>query len=380
MKIMHLIDSGGLYGAEAMLLDLMVGQKKMGLHPLLCSIGTAGQDEKEIERQARSRELDVSAVRFRAGLNPVGAYNILRMAQTCQADILHSHGYKGNILAGIVPRFIRKIPLISTLHGWTNTSSLSKLALYEWLDRRMLRHKDAVVAVNRLMLGDVRLMSAKVPSHRLYVVNNGINPEPPWVDETGSPSRSLITNFARDGFVIGAIGRLSEEKGFNYLLEAIALLHRAGINIRLVLVGDGPLKDKLQQLAVSLGIDRIVLFIGYLANASQYLDCFDVLVISSLSEGLPITLLESMRAGIPVISTRVGGIPDVIVNDKSGILVSPGNPNELRDAIILVMKNPKITYSMIKQAKSLFNNNYSSDKMALDYLSVYKSLFSLPGD
>jgi len=376
MKIMHLIDSGGLYGAEAMLLDLMVGQKKIGLHPLLCSIGTVSEGEKDIEQQAGLRGLEARALRFRTGLNPSGVYQILRMARNCQADILHSHGYKGNILAGIVPRRIRKIPLVSTLHGWTNTRSVSKMALYEWLDRRMLRFKDAVIVVNKLMCEDQRLKSAHISQDRLYVVNNGIQPYPPLAADAAGSTQTLINNFTRDGFIIGAVGRLSAEKGFGLLLEAIALLKKGGHDIKLVLAGDGSLKSELQQKAVSLGLDNRVLFTGYLANACHYLDYFDVLVISSLSEGLPIILLEAMRAGIPVISTQVGGIPDVIEHGRSGMLVNPGDAAGLAESIKLMAGNPEMRGALGNKAATQFRENYTSDRMAVDYLDIYKKLVS----
>jgi len=374
MKIMHIIDSGGFYGAEAMLLDLMAGQKKLGLHPLLCSIGNPGHPEKEIERQARMRNFDVTAIRFRAGLNPYGMYRIIQIARSNQVNIMHSHGYKGNILGGCIPKSVRKIPLVCTLHGWTNTRPVSKMALYEWLDKRILRYKDAVIAVNKLMLNDTRLKVAKIDPDKLWVVNNGIDPGPLSPNDTSVPDSDLVRDFTREGFIVGAIGRLSKEKGFGYLLEATALLHKAGHNVRLVIAGDGPLKAELQRKAILLGIGNIVLFPGYLANASRYLCYFDTLAISSLTEGLPITLLEAMRAGIPVIATRVGGIPEVIIDNESGILVSPANAHQLCDAINMLINNFEMACSLSKQAKILLKEHYSSNKMAIKYLDIYNKL------
>jgi len=374
MKIMHIIDSGGFYGAEVMLLDLMAGQKKLGLHPLICSMGTPGAGEKEIERQARMRGLEVNTLRIHAGLNPYGIYRILRKARANQVDVLHSHGYKGNILAGCIPKAIRKIPLVCTLHGWTNTRRVSKMALYEWLDRRMLPSKDAVIVVNKLMLNNPRVTAANIPGENLYVVNNGIDPDLHIPDGQDSSDLGRIDDFTREGFIIGAIGRLSFEKGYAYLLEATALLHKEGHKVRLVIAGDGPLKDELRRTMISLGIEDIVLFTGYIANAWRCHRYFDVLAISSLSEGLPITLLEAMRAGTPVISTRVGGIPDVIDEGKTGMLVAPGNAQELRDAIRLIINDPGLSTSLIQQATIKLREHYSSNIMALNYLSIYKKL------
>ncbi|MCS3904323.1 glycosyltransferase involved in cell wall biosynthesis [Methylohalomonas lacus] len=373
MKILHIIDSGGLYGAENMLLDLMSEQVKQGLRPLLCSIGSHACGEKEIERHATQQNLEVISLRMRAGLNLYGAYRILRTARYNRVDILHSHGYKGNILAGCVPRAVRKMPLLCTVHGWTSTSAVSKMALYEWLDRRLLRYKDAVVAVNQLMLGDARLMSANIPTDRLHVVNNGITLEPGTTDTSGV--LDTIREFCREGFIIGAVGRLSREKGYVYLLESIARLHQGGHRVRLVLAGDGPLKAELQEKAARLNIEDNVLFAGYLKDAGRCLHFFNVFVISSLSEGLPIALLEAMRASVPVVATRVGGIPEVLANGKSGILVLPGNAQKLAEAIAQIKQDPKQAALLAQEAENRVKDHYSSETMAQNYLNIYKQLY-----
>jgi len=374
MKIMHLIDSGGFYGAEVMLLNLMIAQKKLGLEPVLYSMGNPGNGEKEIERRTRQQGIEVIVVRMGAGLNPYGVYLILLTAKTRCIDILHSHGYKGNILAGLIPKFVRKLPLICTVHGWTNTTPMSKLALYEWLDRRLLRYKDAVVAVNKLMLEDTRMATAKISADRLFVINNGIDPDPQDANTADTPEHLRIRDFTREGFIIGAIGRLSTEKAYAHLLEATALLHNDGHNVRLVIAGDGPLSDELNQIAAVLGIADIVLFAGYLANASQFLRYFDVLAISSLSEGLPITLLEAMRARVPVVSTRVGGIADVITDGKSGLLVPPANVQALSSALGRMLCEPAIRDTFSRQAEFDLKQHYSSDQMAGNYLDLYKNM------
>jgi len=371
MKVLHLIDSGGLYGAEVMLLELMSGQKRLGLEPLLCSMGNPAVGEKPLEREARARGLEVVSVRFRAGLNPFGVRRLLQIARDSRADILHSHGYKGNILAGMIPAGVRGIPLVSTLHGWTNTRRLSMLSLYEWLDRRMLRYRDAVIVVNKRMLNDRRLLDAGISPDKLHVVNNGISADAAVTEES---TQDKIASFAHNGFIIGAIGRLSPEKGYGYLLEAIAQLRERGRDIRLIIVGDGPLMDTLVIKSESLGIADIVLFAGYQPDASRYLSCFNVLVLSSLSEGLPITLLEAMRAGTPLVATRVGGIPDVITDEQTGLLIEPRQAAELSAAIDRLISDPSAARLMAEAANMEFHTWYTSEKMVGEYLTIYKNV------
>lgn len=134
MKILHVIDSGGLYGAEIMLLSLMDEQKKHGHHPVLCSIGTDINVEKPIEKQAKEMDLNLMRFTMRPGLNLLGAHKIVRYGILSNADIFHSHGYKPNILLSFYPRAFFKIPVVTTTHGWTNAGKISRLAAYEWFD------------------------------------------------------------------------------------------------------------------------------------------------------------------------------------------------------------------------------------------------------
>jgi glycosyltransferase involved in cell wall biosynthesis len=205
LKILHVIDSEGIYGAEMVLLNLMEEQKKLGLEPWLCSIGSKTVFEKDLEREARKKALKVKTFRFANGPNIFGAYQILAFAQHAKFDIIHSHGYKSNILLGFIPRAIRKIPLIATIHGWTNIKTLSKMKIYEWLDLKSFKHVDAVIAVSQAMLSN-----PKFAGMNILVVNNGILSQ-----ETESLPISAdnpVITFCESGFIIGSIGRLSEEK------------------------------------------------------------------------------------------------------------------------------------------------------------------------
>jgi len=126
MKVLHLIDSGGFYGAEAVLIELAKEQRKQNLDAHICSIGTHHDGEKSIETIARSNDIPVHTFRMRAGPNMMGAFKILSFAKNEKFDVLHSHGYKANILFGLMPEFIRQIHMLVTLHGWTSVKPWTK--------------------------------------------------------------------------------------------------------------------------------------------------------------------------------------------------------------------------------------------------------------
>jgi glycosyltransferase involved in cell wall biosynthesis len=371
MKILHIIDSGGLYGAEIILLNLVAEQVRQGIEPVIASIGDPCCGEKPLEVEARRRCLRVEAFRMQSGPNIVGAFKILRFARREGVGILHTHGYKGNILFGLMPKRLRGIPMVATLHGWTWTGGWNRMRIYEWLDRISLRFIDAVVVVNRVMLEKVRLK-------RLHVVNNGIP-----IDVVDIPSRPEeekchvdpeIAAFCRNGFTVGAIGRLSQEKGFDILLDAFKIMVEAMPDIRLVILGEGGEREFLEVKIRELGIENKVLMPGYVADARRYLFLFKVFVLSSLTEGLPMVILEAMQAGVPIVATRVGGIPEVLEDGESGVLVNSSDPAAIAEGVTRVKGEPDYRTRITENGKRLVREKYSIERMSNEYYEIYSGL------
>ncbi len=367
MKVLHIIDSGGLYGAEIMLLNLVAEQQKLGLHPIIASIGDILDGEKPLEIEAKRRDLPLQVFRFRSGLNFKGALQILKFAGEKQFQILHSHGYKGNILFGFMPRFVRKLPIVATIHGWTNTGRFDRMRVYEWLDRQSLKFVDQAVLVNKKMLADPRV--AGFINH-CQVVDNGIPAEKDSADD--KPDLDIL-QFCKKARTLCAIGRLSPEKGFDNLLRAFAKIREVESDIQLLIIGEGRQREYLERLVDEFALSGSVMLAGYRTEASQYLSSCSALVISSLTEGLPITLLEAMREKVPVVATSVGGIPDVLSDVESSILVGPQSVESLADGISFVLKSDSRNQVMIERAREIFLAKYTSHAMAVKYEKIYKA-------
>lgn len=371
MKVLHIIDSGGLYGAEVMLLNLVHEQIKMGHEPTICSIGEKGINEKPFETEAVKRGFKVARFRMMPGPNILGAFKILRYAKKERFDILHSHGYKGNILLGVIPRPLRKIPLITTVHGWTSiaTRRFSKMKLYEWLDARSLKHIDKVVLVNNEMLSNPKIRAANL--QKLTVINNGI-PQIKDINLLKDLDKGIV-NFCKEGFIIGAIGRLSHEKGFDFLIEAVAELSADIPEVKLLIIGEGGEKGALEKMVSDRGINDRVMMPGYKDTAHRYFPLFSIFVMPSLTEGLPITLLEAMQYGVRIVATEVGGIPEVLNYGEAGILVKPGDSAAIAESLRSVHKRQSTLKTLVEKAKDRVLNNYSSHKMAVEYNYIYKA-------
>ena len=367
MNIVHIIDSDGLNGAEIMLLNLMEEQRRMDLKPVLLSLGDSGTGENSLEAEARKRMLEVIPFRTRRGYSLQGALEIARRARETNAALLHSHGYKGDILVGSLPRKIRHMPMVRTQHGRTSVARLSRIGMYEALDSLIIRGLDAVIEVNEAGL--------QRRDGKTFVIENGI-PELEFDSASAYSADPVVREFCKNSFIIGTLSRLSEEKGLVHLIAALSAVCSRYPRVKCLVLGEGPLKNMLQSLVNEAGLADRVLLAGYRNYAYHYLPCFNIFALPSLTEGLPISLLEAMQAEVPIVATRVGGIPRVLENGRTGVLVRPGDPEELAAAIFALLSDPLGARAMGRHARAAALTNYSSRRMAENYQRVYETVLT----
>lgn len=371
LKVLHVIDSGGLYGAEKVLLSLASEQIRQGSFPTIASIGEPHCGEKPIETAAMRRGISVAPFRMRAGPNLPGVLHILRFVRRERFDVLHSHGYKGDIFFGFMPKWARRIPVVSTVHGWTGGNSRNKLAFYEWLDGVSLSFIERIVVVSESMQDHARLHRHV---QKMRIVNNGI----PWEENlSGEEDEQLdprIVDFCQHGFVLGAAGRLSPEKGFGFLLDAFSEIAATHSDARLLILGEGNERSVLEAKARHLGIEARVLMPGFVNDLQRYLKLMQVFILSSLTEGQPMVILEAMRERIPVIASSVGGVPDMLSHGEAGMLVEAGSISSLAAAIRQIIKERGPATLRAERAVDLVRTKYSVAAMAYQYHEIYADL------
>ncbi|MPY87966.1 MAG: glycosyltransferase [Luteitalea sp.] len=377
LRVLHVIDSGGLYGAEQVLLELATEHRRLGHTSLIASIRLPRETEKPLERAARERDLAVAFVPMAAGPSVLGAFHLVRLAREWRADIIQTHGYKANILLGLTPKWLRPAPLVATVHGYTDLGGVHRMSLYHRVDRLVLRRADRVVLVHRGMAttrGLNRLHDA-----RWRVIENGIPraalasslPDPSWL-----PDEDVVQFCGRGRVVIGAIGRLSHEKAFDVMLRAVAAIVRDRDDVVAVILGEGRQRQTLERLVQDLGLHGRVLMPGYRSNARNYLRLFDLFVLPSLTEGLPIVLLEAMQAGIPVVATKVGGVPSVLDEGRGGFLVEAGDWRALASAMRRGIADRSLASQLAAHSLATQSSRFSSQAMATRYLELYHEVAS----
>jgi glycosyltransferase involved in cell wall biosynthesis len=213
------------------------------------------------------------------------------------------------------------------------------------------------------------LRGRKLPG--IEVVENGI----PFAEASRPAARRQdVLEFCRQRVTIGAVGRLSREKGFDVLLDACAGLVAEGRDIRLAILGEGGRRAELEARAMALGMTDRFLLPGYVDGAGSYLQHFNLFALPSLTEGLPMVLLEAMRAGVPVVATRVGGIPDAFDLGKAGLLVTPGEVPSLKAGIAEILDLPAAARRRADEAAHRVRTIYSSEAMAARYLKIYQEV------
>lgn len=268
--------------------------------------------------------------------NPVrNVAETLAVLRRQRLDLIHSHGYRANLIAFVVSRCLG-LPLVSTCHGFIPSSR--RLRLYRGLDIFLLRHFTRVIAVSSQMRDE--LVANGVDARRIQVITNAIATVDDVSRETVRKQTRARIGIGWREFVFGYVGRLSEEKGLLYLLQAARQLSLPHGEWRILVVGDGSHRTALEHAVRQLGLDGKVIFAGFQSDTSAWYPAMDAFVLPSMMEGTPMSLLEAMAQRIPVIASAVGGVTAIVSDRENGLLVPPADPVKLADAMRTLAADP----------------------------------------
>jgi glycosyltransferase involved in cell wall biosynthesis len=360
MRVLHVVDSGGVYGKERVILELMEQQARAGLEPVLGSITRRGE-EKPILAAARERGLEGIVLVVRGPGDPLRVRGAIRERQI---DIVHTHDYKGSVILAPLRRFGVIPPLVRTVHR-VFIREFRRLRAYETLDRWCLRWHDAVVAVT----ADIRAQT----SLELTLIENGISPPAEPMARLADPELEAARAFCRDALVLGALARLSPEKNLGALLDAVAVLAQGGLPAKLVALGEGRSRRALEAQAARLGIADRIWLPGFKPDVHPWLQLFDFYVQPSFVEGLPIALLEAMHAGVPLAVTRIAGMKDLLASGAAIEIpfTGPGIAQVIR-AHAETAAARSGARAVAEVARKLVRTRYGSARMASEYAALYR--------
>lgn len=369
-QVLHLCSSLGIFGGETVLLSLAKESSASGIKPIIGVLRNSENPHTEIAERAHEKGIENVIFPCNGRLDIKSIREIRKLLLNRKIDIIHSHDYKSDFYA-LMASLKLKVYRIATCHNWNTFNQ--RLKWYSRIDKYLLRFFDLVIAVSPLVKKE--LVENGIKSNKAQIISNGVNLDE--FDCNASVNKDSLRSqlgIPNNCTIIGCVGRLSPEKGFEYFIHAAKIVLRDYPRTCFLIIGEGPEKEKLCGLSASLGIGENTFFAGLRGDVAALYRIMDVFAVTSLYEGLPMVLLEAMASQRPVVSTNVGGIPQLIEDRFNGLLVEPGNVIELADSIKLLLADKKQAELFSKRSYTKVVKEFSSRAMADNYHKSYLNL------
>ena len=357
MKILHVEGGRNLYGGALQALYLMEGlADRAHQNALVCPEGSdlakAASGFAEVHPMPMGGDLDLRLIP-----------KIRRCLRNCQPDLVHLHGRIGaDVMGGIACR-LEGIPVV---HSRRVDNPEPR-----WIVALKYRLHNRVVAISE-GIGRV-LLSEGLPADKLRVVRSAVE-----VQRFDRPcDRDLLSaelGAPQDARLIGVVAQLIERKGHRFLIEVLPPLIGEFPELKAVFFGKGPREQDLRQRVAEAGLQDRVLFAGFREDLPDLLPCLDLLVHPAIMEGLGVSLLQAASAGVPIVASDAGGMPEAVRHGHNGLLVPPGNVAALRDAVARLLGETDLAKSMGRAGKELMRTEFSVDVMVEGNLAVYREL------
>ena len=370
--VLQLRSSIGYFGAENVVVELAKSLSKTDYHSIVGVMNNTYNPHIEMADVAKKNKLETKIFDCDSPFSLKTILEMRKFIKQRKIDIIQSHGYKTNFYAIFAALFERK-PLICTCHPWTETSYNLKAKIYSWLDKHLLTRFDKLVAVSSNVRDEI--IAQGISKDKITLIENGIDIHR---FSNSFNKEELCRKYKIDPGrrIIGTIGRLVKEKAQDLFLEAAKLIIENFPEAYFLIVGDGPLRDYLLGKVEALNLHENVRFTGVCDDIPEILALMDIFVLSSISEGLPMVLLEAMAARKPIVTTKVGEVPKIITDNQDGIIVSPNNVTELKTAIEFLLMNKNKANLFAQKVYHKVIQHFSSEVMAERYIKIYEQLLS----
>lgn len=358
IRILFVVRSLHVGGMEQMVIELAGALDPAKYEIQFCTIEDPGQ----LADQVAARGIELTALNKPPGLRPGYIAKLRTILNEWQPDIIHTHNDTGHFYAALANAArLKRCKLIHTKHGRGDIDD-RKAITRNWLSSYL---SDLVIAVSDDVASVCRDIE-HVRSKKVRTIINGIKLEPYLNLKRDTHGETSIT--------FGHVGRLSAVKNQRLQLTAFAEVLRKVPEARLEIAGDGPLRAELQATSQELNLGSSVTFLGYRSDIADVLRDVDVFLLSSVSEGTPLVVIEAMAAGLPIIATNVGGLPDMISDCRTGYLVASGDVDGMTKRMLDLACNQDQRFTFGERGREVAKSRYSLDRMVNDYEAAYQSL------
>ncbi len=367
-SVFYFTDSSGFGGAEQALLILLAGLDRQYWQPTL--IYHPAPDLMPLLVRAEKLEVPLWPVpRMPDGWE--GFARVPRFAwqlRVKQPTVFHAHlTWPLACKFGLMSAILARVPaIVATEHLFVEFHLDTSIYMQQ---RLLAASLDRYLPVSQDLAQRLR-QTLHIPNHKIQVIHNGVLMEPDNCPADVTLRANLNGNSNRP--IVLTVARLDKQKGHCFLLEAAALIPQA----QFVLVGEGPARSSLEEHAQALGLGDRVVFLGYRPDIPELLACCDLFVLPSLYEGLPISVLEAMAVGKPVIASAVGGTAEVVIHGETGLLVPPADPIALATAIRTLLADPTLAQRLALNGQTRAQQDFSAKRMVQQVTQVYDELLS----
>jgi glycosyltransferase involved in cell wall biosynthesis len=369
-NVLILIDTAAIGGPGRGLFQLIDNTSRDDFDYTIATFAYTNPRSTEFIDHARQHGYHLELLHERFRLDPRTLSQAAQIFCKGRHNIVQSHGYKSHVVAMYLSKRFG-VPWVGLTHGWTTQNW--RMQAYRVLERWLLTAPAHVITVAPTMHREISALRG--PLRATHLVLNAIDPQ----QLQGSGDAAAIRarcNCTSDSVLLGAIGRLSREKGHAILLRAFSQLIPQHPSLRLLIVGDGPELESLKRQASADHLDGNVFFHPYSSFIKDYYQAIDLLVLPSLSEGLPNVLLESMVMEVPAVATDVGAVREVIEDGINGWIVPAGDAHALAVTIREVISNPATMLQFGQLAKSSLFPKFDPHERGKKFLDIYRTLLS----
>lgn len=366
LRIAHVVLSLDAGGLERIVVDLVGAARRAGHQPLVICLERPGT----LAPRATKLGAHVLSLDKRPGLTPRLVPQLRTIFRRLKPDIVHSHQVAALCYAGPAARLAGTSAVVHTEHG----KHYAARRRTRWLGRASGVWAGRFFCVSQEIADDV--CGLRVARRgKVHFIANGIDPRP-FAGPLDRDAARARLGIGPDTPLVGTVGRLTEIKCHDVLLRGFARLAGTRPEVRLLLVGDGPRRAELAALAAALGVSARVHFAGYQPDPENYLRLMDVFALTSRSEGMPLAVLEAWAAGVPVVATGVGGVPGMIDDGRTGLLLPPHDDAAVARALARLLDDRQLAARLRQAGLEEFNRAYHLDAMADRYERHYRELLS----
>jgi glycosyltransferase involved in cell wall biosynthesis len=310
------------------------------------------------------------------------AYRLADLIREVRPQILHTHTAKAGTIGRLAARLLGGAGppiVVHTFHGHVLRGYFDPVrsTAFRLLERWLARRTTALIAVSPEVRDDLVSLGV-APREKFTVVRLGIELDERVGTDSDGPRADTrrALGIPADRFVVGWIGRMTGVKRTDDVLLAVRALRERGVDTVLCMVGDGPDRDAVERRAHQLGIVRDSLFLGYQEEVASYYAAFDALILPSANEGTPVSAIEALAGGRPVVATRVGGVPDVVRDGIDGFLVEPGDVDAMAERLSALAADPPLRHRMGEAGRASVHERYSVERLLDDVDALYRRLLA----